>query len=762
MTRGKALNMSIKDTLHNSFKKPELADFLGDISSILDPQDVDVVFTRGKGCELLFVNAKAQIRMNSAPASARANSRQEDASSSSEATAARKSPAPPAVHGNSDLAHSNYCKTAFAEFFPGLCALCSNMGNAPKADGESFEIKDTGGRTYIAGCNTINWSDGKPVKVLTLREISAEKELMDRLYALAYTDQLTGVPNRQKLKEDFAAIGDSIARGETSGIIALFDLDYFKAINDTYGHNTGDIVLRRLTEHLQSESAFFGHLYRLGGDEFVLFYHTPSDSFESFEQSKEHYNKLLSTALRAYTLPNIDIKCTLSIGVSFFPKHGDNLSEVLRKADIALYKAKAQGRNRVVIFEDQYDSAQKFKDLYITIQPVLLSGGKTFGYELIDRATGADDDDGTVSLNEFNSTLDALGLGDLQNDAHYFIPYSKQLLNPTVLKNLPREKFVVQINMLVRGKKTDQRDDLQTIKELRKYGYKLALTGVTSAGTDAALVRLADYCKFSASDKDKFAQKKIIAANPGTRFIATNVDSQEAYRQASAAGFHLFQGFYFNQPVIGKKTKEISPMKVNYFRLLKLCSTNDYLDFKQISSVVSSDVALSYKLLRILNSAAVGLRNVSSVANAVTYMGEESMKKWIAVLALRGIAEDKPLELVRMSLIRARFGELLAPLFRVKRDPQQVFMVGMLSLLHIALEMSNEELLEDIPVSDDIRESLLTRHGIYSGLLRFFENYEYANWEAVSEFVEENQLDATFVYDTYIKSVKWYNDLETS
>jgi len=236
------------------------------------------------------------------------------------------------------------------------------------------------------------------------------------------------------------------------------------------------------------------------------------------------------------------------------------------------------------------------------------------------------------------------------------------------------------------------------------------------------------------------------------------------YQAAKDSGFHMFQGFYFNTntPVVGRKTKEVSPLKVNYFRLMQLSSTEDYMDFKEISNVIASDVALSYKLLRILNSAAVGLRNVSSIAAAVAYMGEESLKKWIAVLALRGIAEDKPLELVRMSLIRARFGEILAPCFRIKRNPQQVFMVGMLSLLHIAMDMTREELLEDIPVTEEIRSSLLTRTGIYSDLLRFYENYEYANWDAVSQFVEENQLDSTMVSDTYISSVKWYNDLASS
>jgi EAL and modified HD-GYP domain-containing signal transduction protein len=222
----------------------------------------------------------------------------------------------------------------------------------------------------------------------------------------------------------------------------------------------------------------------------------------------------------------------------------------------------------------------------------------------------------------------------------------------------------------------------------------------------------------------------------------------------------MFQGFYFNQPVMGKKTKEVSPLKLNYFRLLKLSSGEaGYMDFREISEIISSDVALSYKLLRILNSAAVGMKNVSSITSAIAYIGEETLKKWIAVLALRGIAEDKPLELVRMSLIRARFGELLAPQYRVKFDPQQVFMFGMLSLLHIALEKTKEQLLEEIPVTDEIKQSLLTKTGIYSDMLHFYENYEYANWESVSQYVEDNHLDPTYVNDAYISAIKWFHDL---
>ena len=694
------------------------------LSGILDPQELEVVVVRPKGCEVVFSNAKAKMRLYSV----------------------------------SDYAQS--CKKSFAKSFPDICEYCPYGGKTAEVSQKPFEIKDYDGRTCVVRCNTVNWVDGKPAVVFTLHDVTDERELKERLHDLAYNDQLTGVPNRQRLKDVFEELEVDIGSNKLSGIIALFDIDNFKTVNDTYGHNTGDMVLRGLTEYFEDDKAFSGRLYRLGGDEFVLLFADPVGKYGTDEEMKEHYLNLLSTALRTYTLPNIEAKCTLSIGISFFPMHGDTLSEVLRKADIALYKAKAEGRNRIVFFESQYDTAQKFKDLYINVQPVLFSAGKTFGYELVDRGFNDEDDDGSVSLNEFNRTVDALGLYNIANKEQYFITYSKQFLNHAVLKNLPREKFIVQVQLSNQFSEYEMQKVLQICIELRKNGYQLALAGLQSSANSQALLDITDYCKFSPADVNKMKQKRIISANAKVKFIATNVDTQEAFRSAKDMGFHLFQGYYFNQPAVGNKIKAISPLKANYFRLLKLTSnTDDYMNFREISTIISYDVALTYKLLRILNSAAVGLRNVASIPMAVAYLGEENLKKWIAVLALSGIAEDKPLELVRMSLIRARFGELLATHYKAKRDAKEAYMVGMLSLLHVALDITKEELFEEINVSDSIKSSLMTNMGPFSDMLRFFEYYEYANWEAVSKYVVENQLDSQYVNEAYFDAVKWYKIL---
>lgn len=325
------------------------------VGGILESQDLDIIVVDRTDCQLLHANSHAKKRMQGE---------------------GRKDPS---------------CRVGYSKLFPGICEFCPNRDeHAPKGL-STFDVQDMQDRYYSVTCNNIEWLDGQDATIMFLTDVHDQRTAQDRLFNLAYIDQLTGIPNRQKFKEDFEKLHEDIAANKLWGLITIFDLDDFKTINDTYGHNTGDVMLRRLTEHLQSDEDFRGHLYRLGGDEFVLMYTVDPTTFESEEAMRGHYLDILSKAFLTYTMPNIDKGCTISMGVAFLPKDGDSSSELLRKADIALYEAKKAGRNQLMIFEDKYDKAEKFKDLYINIQPVLMQSGRTFGYELIDR--GNDDNE---------------------------------------------------------------------------------------------------------------------------------------------------------------------------------------------------------------------------------------------------------------------------------------------------------------------------------------------------------------------------------
>ena len=687
------------------------------LASVINAYDADVAIVRNSNCAVLALNEAARSRIDP------------------------------------ERASLSNCKRGYAALFPQLCDICCQKSSTAL----TADIRDSSGRIYAVTRNTVEWSDGKSATALVLRDVDEERSVKQRMYSLAYIDQLTGVPNRTKLKEDFETIAGDVRLKTLAGAVAIFDLDNFKTINDTYGHNTGDAMLQRLALLLRSDEDFRGHIYRLGGDEFVLVYKNSPGRFSTSEEMRRYYKTLLEKTLQTYTMPNIEDRCTLSMGVAFFPDNGDTLSELLRRADIALYRAKEEGRNRVVLFEDAFDEAKQFKDMYINIQPLLLKNGNTYGYELIDSQRSDEVDAGTVSLSEFDRTLDALGLSELRDGTKYFISFTKQLFNQVAIKNLPKDKFVIQIWSV----RTVSREQMALYKQLKEYGYSLALINVDADNLDLELLGLADYCRFSTvGGIGPAEQARIIKAIPDKTYIACGVSSYEDFVAAKKRGFTLFQGYYFSKKTITKKTKDIEPLKVNYFRLLQLTSTDDYVDFSEISAVISSDVALSYKLLRLLNSAAVGLRvRVSSIFMAVTLLGEENLKKWISVLALRGVVDEKPLELVRMSLIRAHFGEQLAVCFEPPRDARHIFMTGLLSLLHIALDKTQEELLEEIPVADEIRDSLMKEDGPYSELLRFYRDYEYANWDEVAKFSRKYGIQSDTINEAYINSVKWCNGL---
>ncbi|MDR3296304.1 MAG: diguanylate cyclase [Clostridiales Family XIII bacterium] len=704
------------------------------LSCILDAQAAEIVVIGKKNEQILFMNALARERV-----------------------------------GGSARSGQPF-KTGYAKLFHGLYEICfedaakpadaargANAGN-PKAgsDRYSFEIKDSNDKLFSCDCNEIAWTGNRAALLLTLRDMSEENEVRDRLYSLAYTDQLTGVPNRAKLKDDFDAIREDIVNGELTGIIALFDLDNFKSINDTYGHNTGDVMLRRMTSMLDGDPAFAGHLYRLGGDEFVLLYYENTEKFQGEEDLSAHYGKLQGGALRTYTMPNIELSCTLSMGAAFFPKHGHAYADLLRKADIALYKAKAAGRNCLLFFEDQYDTAKKFKDLYINIQPILNGDRETAGYELIDKGNEDTDDESEMNLTEFDRTMDAVDLSMMENRLRYFISFSDHLLNTAVRSHLPKDKFVIQMRVSSEpGEK-----EMEKYSLLHSYGYDLAMTGLRNFDVSPELVKLAEYFKIDPMEADGASLQAFIKKHPKKNFIALNVNTSADFDGAKRQGFQYFQGFFFNEPQVLSKTKEIDPLRGNYLRLLQLTSADGYVDFEEISA---ADVAMSYKLLRLLNSAAVGLRNrISSIPMAVAMLGENNLKKWIATLALRGVTSGAPLELVRLSLIRARFAELLAPHFSPRRNPRHAFIVGMFSLLHIALEKNRQELFDEIPVADEIKESLLTEDGIYSDMLPFFNGYEYASWDEITEFAATHELSDQLISESYVEAVKWYNDLSSA
>ncbi len=204
---------------------------------------------------------------------------------------------------------------------------------------------------YDVHVNHINWVDGREVVLVAMYDITDKKVYQRRIEQLAYTDFLTGLFNRMCCERDLARYIDDAKHDKTQGALLYLDLDDFKHINDGLGHQYGDALLKSIAHSLQRVSGIEKTCYRMGGDEFVIL--VPPDNFQKFILIQEQIKEIFSNP---WFLKDADYYCTMSMGTVTYPTEGDNVQELIKKADIAMYEAKKSGKNRVAHYSDSISS----------------------------------------------------------------------------------------------------------------------------------------------------------------------------------------------------------------------------------------------------------------------------------------------------------------------------------------------------------------------------------------------------------------------
>lgn len=197
-------------------------------------------------------------------------------------------------------------------------------------------------RWYDMYYTYITWVDGRKVSLCALYDITDKKLYQKKIEQQAYTDFLTGLYNRMCCERDLAGQIDKARINHSQGGLLYMDLDDFKHINDGLGHRYGDVLLKSISNSLQRIEGITNSCYRMGGDEFVII--VPPESYHSFERIVEEIKEIFS---KPWFLKDADYYCTMSMGICIFPEQGEDVQELIKKADIAMYEAKKSGKNRV-------------------------------------------------------------------------------------------------------------------------------------------------------------------------------------------------------------------------------------------------------------------------------------------------------------------------------------------------------------------------------------------------------------------------------
>ena len=271
---------------------------------------------------------------------------------------------------------------------------------------------------YVVSLGLGGFAFGMIYLLLLHREVSERADAETSALELAQHDPLTGLPNRRKFHDQFPRLTADLPLDQFRAVLML-DVDGFKPINDVYGHAFGDLLLREFSERIEEVCGPEGFTARLGGDEFAIVSATLSDKAEAASLAR----RLLTRIQEPFLLENRSVQIGSGIGIAVYPEDGYSASELLRRADIALYRAKTSGRSAFRYFEMEMDAsilhrtlleqrlraAMSAGDVHVHFQPILnLQTNTVSGFEALARWT--DRDFGDVPPSQFVAIAEESGL----------------------------------------------------------------------------------------------------------------------------------------------------------------------------------------------------------------------------------------------------------------------------------------------------------------------------------------------------------------
>ena len=397
---------------------------------------------------------------------------------------------------------------------------------------------------------------------------------------------------------------------------------------------------------------------------------------------------------------------------------------------------------------------------YAARQPILDKEKKLVGYELLFRDgvdnvfPDIDGDEATSRLiegSQFN-----FGLEDLTDNKPAYINFTLETLQEGYPLLLGKEQVVVEILETIQpGKRL-----LALVKDLKERGYTLALDDYIHQPVWRHFYPYIDMIKIDFLTTDKESIEAVIEAikpHPHIKLLAEKVETYEKYQLALEMGFSYFQGFFFSKPEM-VQSKTLPPSEMALAELLYETSSID-LNLRKITEVFERDVNLSYKLLRYSNSAAFKRRaEISTIKQALIVLGSEEIKRFLSLLFAAQVSADKPAELIRLSLTRARFAELLAISHGKLRDTGMAFLTGMMSLMDAILDEDMPSVMNKLPLTNEIKDALLKDEGLLATYLNLVKFYQQANWEKAKEIQQQLGLKPEEVPDAYHDALSWSND----
>lgn len=339
-----------------------------------------------------------------------------------------------------------------------------------------------------------------------------------------------------------------------------------------------------------------------------------------------------------------------------------------------------------------------------------------------------------------------------------FLPLSAAGLAHPGLDRLPRENLIIEFDPPP-GAELDRDALLARLAALRDSGYHFACghgleqQGLPEALDMARFISLGDVAGMDPPDL-LTRVRELAARYPETRLLARNIDSNELYLACRQMGVHLFEGrFLVNRDT--NPTNQIAPYRMFVVELLNAIKRQ--ADYGELAGLAWRDPALAYRILRFVNSAAMGLREkIDRLRNALAYVGRDELYRWLTLLLFNS-RKPGPLDeaLRENALVRAKLAELLAQGRMSPKECDEAFVVGILSIIDALLEIPMADALAQLSLPEPVSEALLRREGKYAPYIKLAIACEESDQDTIRALAAELGMDALMVNQRHIDALTW-------
>lgn len=401
-------------------------------------------------------------------------------------------------------------------------------------------------------------------------------------------------------------------------------------------------------------------------------------------------------------------------------------------------------------------------DIYVARQPIFTIEKNIFGYELLFRLgleNAFPDIDGDIATsNVLANTFFSFEFKEILGDKPGLINFTKELILQKTPLLFPQQHIIIEVLENIEPDK----DIIEALELFKEKGFNIALDDFIYHEKFKPMMELCRIIKFDLFETPLESLSEIvrdIQTNYDITLLAEKVETYEEFKLAKEMGFKLFQGYFFAKPEILSK-KEISSNQVIKLKLISEAGRKE-LDLNKIGDMIKKDVAVSFKLLKFINSAYFNRPTpINTIKDAITFLGVDELRKFINVVAVSDLNENKPNELIRASVIRARMCEQCGSIIKTHFTTDELFTLGLFSSMDAMLDSEMEQILKNISFSDKIKTALLGQDKNFKKIVNIVINFEKGSWDSsfykiisntpIEKKLPEFYLDAIRMADSFL------------